>query len=115
MKEARSQQTKFGMVLVIETFPHPQRFLLGFQINPASRMEEVLKSIQALLRMSRSHPTFGICTDRITDPQIADSADMEMFDAVDEYGSARRILLHFCSMVNSHSVLTHVLGAQMVW
>lgn len=89
VKEARSQQTKFGNVLVVETFPHPQRFLLGFQINPVTRMDEVLKCIQNLVRMSRSQPEFGICVAQITDPQIADAADMEMFDTVEECDSAR--------------------------
>lgn len=84
VKDTRSQQTKFGTVLVVETFSQPQRFLLGFQINPAARMDEVLKCIQNLLRSFRAQPDFGICVERITDPQIADEADMEMFDTVDE-------------------------------
>lgn len=74
---------------MVETFPHPQRFLLGFQIKPASRLEEVLKCIQNLLRMNRSQPQFGVCVERITDPQIADDADMEMFDTQEECAAAQ--------------------------
>lgn len=96
VKDTRSQQTKFGTVLVVETFSQPQRFLLGFQINPAARMDEVLKCIQNLLRSFRAQPDFGICVERITDPQIADEADMEMFDTVDEYAIARHRCLLCC-------------------
>jgi hypothetical protein len=74
VKALKSQQTKFGTVLVVETLPQPQRLLLGFQINPLDKLQELLHFTSGLLQKMRANPEFGICPDHIMAPDVLEAA-----------------------------------------
>ena len=74
MKALKSQQTKFGNVLVVETLPQPERLLLGFQVNPLEKLQELLQLTSGLLQNNRSNPEFGICVENIIDPAVLEAA-----------------------------------------
>lgn len=76
MKALKSQQTKFGTVLVVETMPQPQRLLLGFQINPTEKLHELLQFASGLLQRIRNNPEFGICVEKIIDPAVLEAASL---------------------------------------
>jgi hypothetical protein len=77
VKHIKSQQTKFGTVLVVETVPQPQRLLLGFQINPIEKLNELLQQTASLLQLNHSKPVFGIRVDHIIDPDIIEEPEEE--------------------------------------
>lgn len=68
VKTIKSQGSKFGTVLVVETLPQPQRLLLGFQINPADKLQDLLHATTAVLNRCRTHPDYGIRVDDIVNP-----------------------------------------------
>lgn len=91
VKALKSQQTKFGTVLVVETLPQPQRLLLGFQINPPDKLQELLHFTSGLLQKNRSNPEFGICAAHIIDPDVLEAAALEEEEpSVPEYGPTSR-------------------------
>ena len=59
---------------MVETLPQPQRLLLGFQINPPEKLQELLQFSSELLQKNRSNPEFGICVENIIDPAVLEAA-----------------------------------------
>lgn len=97
VKALKSQQTKFGTVLVVETLPQPQRLLLGFHINPLDKLQKLLHLTTGLLQHNRGHPKFGICADHIIDPDVlATAAPEEEEPPLSEYASTDFTKTLFC-------------------
>ena len=51
---------KFGPALVIETRREAGGYLLGFRIDPPSRLDEIFRAIASLYRVYAAKPNFGI-------------------------------------------------------
>ncbi|VDM67957.1 unnamed protein product [Strongylus vulgaris] len=56
----RIRESKFGLALVIETTTQSGEYVLGFRIDPAERLQQVCKAIQALHKASNLRPIFGV-------------------------------------------------------
>ncbi|PIO66875.1 hypothetical protein TELCIR_11398 [Teladorsagia circumcincta] len=56
----RIRESKFGLALVIETTTQSGEYVLGFRIDPAERLQQVCKAIQALHKSSNTRPIYGV-------------------------------------------------------
>ena len=54
------RDSKFGSVLVVETTVHSGGYVLGFRIDPAARMKQVLQEVQSLHFTQIRNPQLGI-------------------------------------------------------
>jgi hypothetical protein len=82
VKSAKSSRTKFGVVLVVETFPVPQKYMLGFQISPLERLEATRTQLEGLIAASRLSPNYGLQASEFIDPthlsdQVHESSSLE--------------------------------------
>jgi Bardet-Biedl syndrome 5 protein len=82
VKSAKSSRTKFGVVLVVETYPVPQKYMLGFQILPLDRLEAARAQLEALIAASRLSPNYGLQASEFIDPthlsdQLQESSSLE--------------------------------------
>ena len=76
----RKQSTKFGDVLVAETLPQPNKFLLGFQVKPTERLDAVVKQATAMLQLHAAKPDFGLRAADFVDPQHLSESTQALFD-----------------------------------
>lgn len=60
IKSIRVRDSKFGNALVIETFPGAGGYILGFRIDDANKLEELLKQIHGFYRIYANAPIFGV-------------------------------------------------------
>lgn len=60
IKGVRLRESKFGVALVVETFPRAGGYVLGFRIDPDERLEQLHKEISSYLRLFSSNPVFGV-------------------------------------------------------
>jgi Bardet-Biedl syndrome 5 protein len=56
----RSQQSRFGQTLVIETSTYAGNFVLGFRIDPDEKLNELYNEISSLWRTWTAKPILGI-------------------------------------------------------
>ncbi|KAK6025954.1 hypothetical protein OSTOST_08130 [Ostertagia ostertagi] len=109
----RIRESKFGLALVIETTTQSGEYVLGFRIDPAERLQQVCKAIQALHKSSNTRPIYGVTfhkdkpmsellslEDRIS-PNLAvlfslcPNVDDKLFLAALEWGVARYRKTHY--------------------
>ena len=76
----RKQTTKFGDVLVAETVGQPQKFLLGFQIKPAARLDAAVQQANAMLQLAMVKPVFGLHAADFVDPQHLSESTQALLD-----------------------------------
>jgi len=60
IKTIRIRDSKFGHALVIETSRESGGYILGFRVDPAERLEEILKELQSLHKVYSASPIFGV-------------------------------------------------------
>ncbi|KAJ3287969.1 Bardet-Biedl syndrome 5 protein [Borealophlyctis nickersoniae] len=60
MDSVRSQPSKYGPALVIQTSAASGNYLLGFRIDPIEKLKEVGKYVKKLWRMFHETPVFGV-------------------------------------------------------
>lgn len=54
------RDSKFGSVLVVESTEHSGGYILGFRIDPAARMKQVLQEVRSLHFTQIRNPQLGI-------------------------------------------------------
>lgn len=54
------RDSKFGQVLVIESTERSGGYILGFRIDPASRLREVLQEVNSLYKTQLRNPELGV-------------------------------------------------------
>lgn len=59
-KSIRVRDSKFGSALVIETTARSGGYVLGFRVDPAERLADVMKEITSLHRVFSVNPIFGV-------------------------------------------------------
>ena len=52
MKSIRIRDSKFGLALVLETSQQSGGYVLGFRIDPQEKLQETVKQIQNLYKVS---------------------------------------------------------------
>lgn len=60
MRSVKIRDSKFGLALVVESSQQSGGFVLGFRIDPAEKLQQVVKEIQSLHRVYSSCPLFGV-------------------------------------------------------
>jgi Bardet-Biedl syndrome 5 protein len=55
-----SQESKYGLALVIETTKRSGGLLLGFRIDPVSKVNETRDKLQKLWRAYHHNPDYGV-------------------------------------------------------
>jgi hypothetical protein len=94
IKSVRKQSTKFGNVVVAETHPQPQKFLLGFQIKPEERLESVMQHVQTILQLSNAKPSFGLHASAFHDPQPLSDSTRALFNSEYAFSCCLLVALH---------------------
>lgn len=56
----RVRESKFGMALVLETTTSSGEYVLGFRVDPAERLQNLLKTVQSLHKAHLLKPIFGV-------------------------------------------------------
>jgi Bardet-Biedl syndrome 5 protein len=56
----RLRESKYGLALVIQTAQTAGNYVLGFRVDPASRLQEVYKEISSLHTVYSQSPIFGV-------------------------------------------------------
>ncbi|KAG5484892.1 hypothetical protein LSCM4_07665 [Leishmania orientalis] len=85
----RSQMSKFGQALVIETSSYAGNFVLGFRIDPEEKLDEMYTEISTLWRTWTARPLLGMKValhDRMTEGMISDALGVEEAGADGESG-----------------------------
>jgi Bardet-Biedl syndrome 5 protein len=67
-------------VLVAETAPQPQKFLLGFQVKPEVRLDGAVARAAALVALAAAKPEFGLRATEFVDPQHLSESTQALFD-----------------------------------
>lgn len=57
---ARVRQSKFGAALVLETSPASGGYILGFRVDPAEKLTELIQEVESLHKVFSVNPIFGI-------------------------------------------------------
>ncbi|KAK5974995.1 hypothetical protein GCK32_002894, partial [Trichostrongylus colubriformis] len=70
----RIRESKFGLALVIETTTQSGEYVLGFRLDPAERLQQVCKAIQALHKASNTRPIYGVTFRKDKPPSPRESA-----------------------------------------
>jgi Bardet-Biedl syndrome 5 protein len=60
IKSLRVRESKFGKVLVIETYTRAGGYILGFRIDPLDKLDSVLSELQNLHHTYSVSPIFGV-------------------------------------------------------
>lgn len=60
MRSVKLRDSKFGLALVVESSVQSGGYVLGFRIDPAEKLQEVVKEIQSLHRVYSSNPILGV-------------------------------------------------------
>jgi Bardet-Biedl syndrome 5 protein len=85
IKNIRLRDSKFGKALVLETFSKAGGYILGFRMDPLSRLEEALKEVTRLHALYSSTPVFGVdfvieaeapTLQQLTVPRIEEDAEI---------------------------------------
>ncbi|XP_060085835.1 Bardet-Biedl syndrome 5 protein homolog [Ylistrum balloti] len=74
MRSVKIRDSKFGLALVVESSQQSGGFVLGFRIDPAEKLQQVVKEIQSLHRVYSACPLFGVEFE--TEERIEDSQDL---------------------------------------
>ncbi len=56
----RVQNSKYGEALVLETSESSGKYLLGFRIDPVSKLASLAKKIVQLWKISYENPIYGV-------------------------------------------------------
>lgn len=89
MTALKIRDSKFGVVLVIETSLESGGYVLGFRIDPVEKLKEVHKEITSLYKVYSSTPIFGVnfvIENRVTqsspkeDEPVLDESEIEPSD-----------------------------------
>jgi Bardet-Biedl syndrome 5 protein len=60
MESIKIRPSKFGQALVIETSELSGGYVLGFRVDPISKLDEILKEIKSLHEVYSKNPLFGV-------------------------------------------------------
>lgn len=60
VKSIRMRESKFGKALVLETFSRAGGYILGFRLDPISKLDGVFKELQRLHSLFSTTPMFGV-------------------------------------------------------
>lgn len=74
----RSQQSRFGQTLIIETSTYAGNFVLGFRIDPDAKLNELYTEISSMWRTWTARPILGIqveLQDTMTAAMVEESLD----------------------------------------
>ncbi|XP_033761379.1 Bardet-Biedl syndrome 5 protein homolog [Pecten maximus] len=76
MRSVKIRDSKFGLALVVESSQQSGGFVLGFRIDPAEKLQQVVKEIQSLHRVYSACPLFGVEFE--TEEKLDDSQDLSV-------------------------------------
>ncbi|XP_072179431.1 BBSome complex member BBS5-like [Diadema setosum] len=77
MRSVKIRDSKFGLALVVESSVQSGGYVLGFRIDPAEKLQEVVKEIQSLHRVYSSNPILGVEFEVDDVPQTMDELVVE--------------------------------------
>ncbi|XP_071491854.1 BBSome complex member BBS5-like [Diadema antillarum] len=77
MRSVKIRDSKFGLALVVESSVQSGGYVLGFRIDPAEKLQEVVKEIQSLHRVYSSNPILGVEFEVDDIPQTMDELVVE--------------------------------------
>ncbi|XP_041478439.1 Bardet-Biedl syndrome 5 protein homolog [Lytechinus variegatus] len=60
MRTVKIRDSKFGLALVVETSVQSGGYVLGFRLDPAEKLQEIVKEIQSLHRVYSTNPILGV-------------------------------------------------------
>jgi Bardet-Biedl syndrome 5 protein len=60
MKSVTVRDSKFGRALVIHTTSRSGGYVLGFRVDPAEKLDEIYKEVDALFKVFSVNPVFGV-------------------------------------------------------
>jgi len=60
VKTLRLRDSKFGKALVLETYSRGGGYILGFRMDPLTRLEEVFRELTKLYALFSTNPNFGV-------------------------------------------------------
>jgi len=84
MKNLKIRESKFGQALVISTTARSGAYVLGFRVDPAEKLNLVLKEVQSLHQTYSQDPIFGVeFTIENQAPNIRDLKVARKMDDVD--------------------------------
>ncbi|OWF36293.1 Bardet-Biedl syndrome 5 protein homolog [Mizuhopecten yessoensis] len=82
MRSVKIRDSKFGLALVVESSQQSGGFVLGFRIDPAEKLQQVVKEIQSLHRVYSACPLFGVEFE--TEEKMDDSQDLTVEHVQDD-------------------------------
>lgn len=59
-RNINTRNSKFGLALVIETTPTSGSYVLGFRIDPESKLTVVKQQLESLFKVYSQNPMFGV-------------------------------------------------------
>ncbi|XP_033639519.1 Bardet-Biedl syndrome 5 protein homolog [Asterias rubens] len=77
MRSVKIKDSKFGVALVLESSVQSGSYVLGFRIDPADKLQDVVKEIQSLHRVYSSSPIFGVEYESEDRPQTVEELTIE--------------------------------------
>ena len=99
IKTIRMRDSKFGKALVLETFTRGGGYILGFRMDPLSKLEEVHREVVQLHTLFSATPVFGVdfvleseapSLQQLTQPRIEEDAEI-----VDEQQDAHAVAAYY--------------------
>jgi Bardet-Biedl syndrome 5 protein len=60
VKSLKMRDSKFGKALVLEAYKRSGGYILGFRMDPLSRLEEVFRELTKLYALFSTNPNFGV-------------------------------------------------------
>ncbi|XP_063964526.1 Bardet-Biedl syndrome 5 protein homolog [Lytechinus pictus] len=60
MRTVKIRDSKFGLALVVESSVQSGGYVLGFRLDPAEKLQEIVKEIQSLHRVYSTNPILGV-------------------------------------------------------
>lgn len=99
IKTIRLRDSKFGKALVLETFTRGGGYILGFRMDPLSKLEEVHREVVQLHTLFSATPVFGVdfvleseapSLQQLTQPRIEEDAEI-----VDEQQDAHALAAYY--------------------
>eukprot|EP01063_Lacrimia_lanifica_P015363 TRINITY_DN22152_c0_g1_i1.p2 TRINITY_DN22152_c0_g1~~TRINITY_DN22152_c0_g1_i1.p2 ORF type:complete len:344 (+),score=133.69 TRINITY_DN22152_c0_g1_i1:70-1101(+) len=85
IRSVRIRDSKFGPAFVIETTTESGKYMLGFRVDPAEKLQEVYKEVNSLHKIYSQNPIFGVeyaveepaaPIEQVTEPQVQDNIEI---------------------------------------
>lgn len=106
INSARIRSSKFGPALVIETSVASGGYILGFRVDPETRLQELFKEIQSLHAVFSTNPIYGVdyevedrpaSLEAVKQPRKVDDVEIE-----EDYSSSMDAFAAYYAAVNKN-------------